>query len=360
MGFLRDIIAAPASWLYGMGVSIRHWLYDTEIKKSQEFDIPIVCVGNLTVGGTGKTPMTEYLVQVLSTYYYVAVLSRGYKRKTKGFLMCQPSMSYKRIGDEPKQMKMKFPTIPVAVCEDRCEGIRQLRATHPEVNLIILDDAFQHRAVESWVNIVLMDYSRPIYNDRLLPLGRLRDVRSALRRANMVITTKCPSSLTPLDMRLIKSNLELFPYQSLFFTSFKSGEAMPLFGDLSGESPIEKKSNILAMATIANPSSFFEYLGNNYKLLETVVFPDHHTFKMRDIAMIEEKLAKLPDDTKIVMTEKDAVKLIASKKIKNETKARMYCVSVNVKFADDKSDHFMHILSQYVSENQKFKITHPE
>lgn len=360
MGFFREILAAPASWLYGMGVNIRHFLYNVGVFKSEEFDIPIVCVGNLTVGGTGKTPTTEYLVQMLSSYYNVAILSRGYKRKTKGFVLCEPNMSYRRIGDEPKQMKMKFPSIPVAVCEDRREGIKQLRKHHREINLIILDDAYQHRAIEPWVNILLMDYNQPIYNDRMLPLGRLRDTKGALHRAHIVIVTKSPKNLTPLDMRLVRDNLELYPYQALYFTRFKSDDAMPLFKDLSGEEALAKGSNVLAFATIANPKGFFEYLKETYKLLDKIAFPDHHDFMMSDIAMIEERLSKLPEDTKIIMTEKDAVKLIASKRISAATRAKMYYVPVSVKFADGKSDHFRHILSQYVSENQKNNITHPK
>lgn len=360
MGFLQNIVAAPISWLYGMGVSLRHYFYNTGIYKSEEFDIPIVCVGNITVGGTGKTPTTEYLVQTLSSYYYVAVLSRGYKRKTKGFLLCEPNMSYRRIGDEPKQMKMKFPTVPVAVCENRREGIKQIRSHHPEVNLIILDDAFQHRAVEPWVNIVLMDYSNPIYNDKLLPLGRLRDLKGTIRRANMVVVTKCPKGLTPLDRRLVSKNLELFPYQTLFFTRFKSDDALPMFRDLSGEKPLLLGSNVLAISTIANPRPFIAHVESSYNLVDKIAFADHHNFKMRDIAMIEDRLKSYPPDTKIVMTEKDAVKLIASKKIKPETRAKMYCISVSMKFADGKADYFNHILLQFVSENQKYKITHPE
>ncbi len=360
MGFFRELLATPASWLYGLGLSVRHYLYDTGVYKSEEYDIPIVTVGNITVGGTGKTPTAEYLVQILSSYYYVAVLSRGYKRKTKGFLLCEPKMSYKRIGDEPKQIKMKFPSIPVAVCEDRREGIRLLREKHPEVNLIIMDDAFQHRAVESWVNIVLMDYNNPIYEDSLLPLGRLRDLKSSIHRANMVVVTKCPEGLTPLDRRLVSNNLELFPYQTLFFTRFTSSKAMPIFGELSGSDPIEKGSPVVAISTIANPTTFIEHVEENYKLIDKIIFPDHHTFKMKDITDIEAMLAKAPKGTRIVMTEKDAVKLIASKKIAESTRAKMYCISVNLTFVDDRDDYFSHILSQFVSENQKNKITHPE
>ena len=168
---LRTLWAAPLAWIYGLVVGIRHKLFDLKILRSEEFDIPIVCVGNLTVGGTGKTPVTEYLIEYFASRYNIAVLSRGYKRKTRGFVLSDVRSSFRAIGDEPKQIKLKYPEIPVAVCERRVEGIRRLREAHPEVNLIILDDAFQHRYVESWVNILLMDYNNPIYHDSFLSQG---------------------------------------------------------------------------------------------------------------------------------------------------------------------------------------------
>ncbi len=361
MGVLRNIFAIPASWLYGAGVAFRHALFNWKIKKITEFDIPIVCVGNITVGGTGKTPMTEYLVELLSSYYNVAVLSRGYKRKTKGFILASPDMSFKRIGDEPKQIKLKFPTIPVAVCEKRVEGINRLRELHPEVNLIILDDAFQHRYVESWVNIVLMDYNNPVYEDRLLPYGRLRDFRSSLERAHMFVVTKCPDSLSALDCRIVRNNLEMFPYQSLFFTKIISGSALPLFPDLIGTTEaLVDKHPVIAISTIANPTSYLDRIEQNYTLVDYIAFPDHHTFRMRDIERIEMMLKSAPEDTVIVMTEKDAVKLMGSKKIKKSTRAKMYYISISIAFNDNNDSSFIRILSQYVSENYKYKITHPQ
>ena len=175
---LPALIAAPLAWIYGLIINVRHKLFDLKILRSEEFDIPVVCVGNLTVGGTGKTPVTEFLIERLSGERRVAVLSRGYRRRTKGFVLSTPRSSVKSIGDEPKQMKMKYPDVPMAVCEKRAEGIRRLREIHPEIELVILDDAFQHRYVEPWVNILLMDYNRPVYRDRLLPWGRLRHART--------------------------------------------------------------------------------------------------------------------------------------------------------------------------------------
>lgn len=356
---MRNILLTPISWFYGMGVSLRHTLFDWGLFKSEEFDIPIICVGNITVGGTGKTPMSEYLVQAFSNNYNVAVLSRGYKRKTKGFLLATPTTSFKRIGDEPKQLKLKFPTIPVAVCEKRTLGIKLLRQAHPEVNLIILDDAFQHRYVEAWVNIVLMDYTRPVYEDRLLPAGRLRDHMSSLARANMFVITKCPKNLSSLDCRMVYKNLSPFPYQSLFFTRFHSQPAQPLFPDCATDSVLRRGQPVIAVAGIANPAGFLDHVEHSFAVVGKQIYPDHYTFKMKDITSLEQMLRDAPEGTAIVMTEKDAVKLLASKRLTDEFRARLYYITVGVEFVDDQECNFLRILEQYVRENQKYNITHP-
>ena len=250
---LPVLIAAPLAWIYGLIINVRHKLFDLKILRSEEFDIPVVCVGNLTVGGTGKTPVTEFLIERLSGERRVAVLSRGYRRRTKGFVLSTPRSSVKSIGDEPKQMKMKYPDVPMAVCEKRAEGIRRLREIHPEIELVILDDAFQHRYVEPWVNILLMDYNRPVYRDRLLPWGRLRDTRGQIDRANFVLVTKCPEDLNPLDMRIVRNSLGLYPYQSLYFSRMEQGEALPLFADRT-ERRIRRGDRVIVMAGIADAS----------------------------------------------------------------------------------------------------------
>ena len=226
---------------------------------------PIVCVGNLTVGGTGKTPVTEYLIEKLSPIFKVAVLSRGYKRKTRGFVLSTVQSSFRSIGDEPKQIKLKYPGIPVAVCEKRAEGIKKLRESHPEIELIILDDAFQHRYVEAWADIVLMDYNRPIYHDTFLPLGRLRDTPQQLDRADLVLVTKCPDSITPLDMRIVRKQLNLFPYQTLYFTKMVQGRPIPLFPE-QAKRAVSAGDPVIIMTGIANPQSLERIFPNIIKL----------------------------------------------------------------------------------------------
>lgn len=360
MGFIRDMFAAPVSWIYGAAVSFRHSLFNWGVKKTEEFDIPIVVVGNITVGGTGKTPMTEYLVRMLSDKYNVAVLSRGYGRKTKGFVEIRPRMSYKKVGDEPKQIKMNFPNIPVVVCEKRVAGIKRLREIHPEVNLVILDDAFQHRYVEGWVNIVLMDYNLPVYEDRLLPLGRLRDVKGALRRANILVVTKCPDALTPLDCRLVRNNLELYPYQTLYFAKSHNNKARPLFTKEAQAVELPFGSPVVAMVTIANPVPFLEYVEQNYQLSAELIFPDHHRLKYKDIEKLEAMLKAAPKSAVVVMTEKDAVKLFCARGLSKELRSRLYYVSVSMHLMDNGYDGFSSIVTKYVSENYKYKLLHPK
>ncbi len=358
---LHPFFSAPLAFLYGLVIDIRHKLFDTKVLKSEEFDIPIVCVGNLTVGGTGKTPVTEFLVEHLSADYNVAVISRGYRRKTKGFVLATTESSFRAIGDEPKQIKLKYPHIPVAVCEKRVEGIKRLREIHPEVNLIILDDAFQHRYVESWVNIVLMDYNNPIYKDKLLPWGRLRDRRSQIARAHIVLVTKCPENVKPLDLRLVNKYLDLFPYQSLYFSRMIPAGILPLFPDRAAEMNMRIKDGnpVIVMTGLANPASFINSVGKKYKIVNKLIFEDHHTYRMRDMAKLEDMLKNAPESTFIVITEKDAVKLTNGKKIPLEVQKRLYYMPITVSFLGDTEDNFLSQVNLYVRTNQKYSLLHP-
>lgn len=359
-GMLHPIFAAPLSVLYGIVIDIRNRLFDLHILKSEEFDIPIVCVGNLTVGGTGKTPVTEFLIEHFSACYNVAVLSRGYKRKTKGFVLAEPDSSFRAVGDEPKQIKLKFPDVPVAVCEKRVEGIRRLRELHPEINLIILDDAFQHRYVEPWVSIVLMDYHNPIYKDHLMPWGTLRDSKRQLDRANFVLVTKCPEEMSPLDMRIVKKSLNLFPYQSLYFSRMQSGHAMPLFPDMTGGGALPAGADVVMMSGIANPKSLRTSLSKRFNVVSELVFEDHHTYRVRDMERAMELVLEAPAGTAVVITEKDAVKLLNRKKIPAEIQRRLYYVPIKVSFVEGTQSGFLRQLELYVRTNQKYSVLHPE
>lgn len=355
---LPPLIAAPLSVLYGMAIHIRHKLFDLKILRSEEFDIPIVCVGNLTVGGTGKTPVTEFLIEHLSPNYCVGVISRGYRRKTKGFILSTPLSSARMIGDEPRQMKLKYPMIPIAVCEKRVDGIHQLRRIHPEINLIILDDAFQHRYVEPWVNILLMDYNHPVYRDRLLPWGRLRDCRDQIQRANFVLMTKCPEDLNPLDMRVVINTLALFPYQSLYFTKMDQGTIMPLFADVN-QQRVRPGDPVIVMSGIANPQAFLKAIREQYQVVEELTFNDHHTYRLSDVKCLETLLLQHPEAV-VLTTEKDAVKLTNRKKIPEEVQKRLYYVPIQVSFVGNSDVEFLRQIELYVRNNQKYSLLHPE
>ncbi len=355
---LPPLISVPLSWLYGMVVHIRHKLFDLKILRSEEFDIPVVCIGNLTVGGTGKTPVAELLIERFSEHYRVGVLSRGYRRRTKGFVLSTPTSSARTIGDEPRQMKLKYPSVPVAVCEKRAEGIRLLRKAHPEIELIILDDAFQHRYVEPWVNILLMDYNNPVYRDRLLPWGRLRDTRNQIHRANFVLVTKCPDDLNPLDMRIVINSLGLFPYQSLYFTRMRQGEITPLFADRA-VGKVREGDPVIAMSGIANPVPLLENLRKRFDVVAELTFDDHHTYRLSDMRRLEALFAAYPDAV-VLTTEKDAVKLTNRKKVPEAVQQRLYYVPIYVSFVADSESEFLRQLELYVRTNQKYSLLHPE
>lgn len=355
---LPPLISVPLSWLYGMVVHIRHKLFDLKILRSEEFDIPVVCIGNLTVGGTGKTPVAELLIERFSEHYRVGVLSRGYRRRTKGFVLSTLTSSARTIGDEPRQMKLKYPSVPVAVCEKRAEGIRLLRKAHPEIELIILDDAFQHRYVEPWVNILLMDYNNPVYRDRLLPWGRLRDTRNQIHRANFVLVTKCPDDLNPLDMRIVINSLGLFPYQSLYFTRMRQGEITPLFADRA-VGKVREGDPVIAMSGIANPVPLLENLRKRFDVVAELTFDDHHTYRLSDMRRLEALFAAYPDAV-VLTTEKDAVKLTNRKKVPEAVQQRLYYVPIHVSFVADSESEFLRQLELYVRTNQKYSLLHPE
>lgn len=361
---MLKLLTVPISWIYSAVTAIRNKCFDMRILKSEEYDIPVICVGNLSVGGTGKTPHTEMLVDMLSPYYNVAVLSRGYKRATKGYVDVKTNSPSKFVGDEPKQIKQKFPTIPVIVCEDRRSGIKILRANYPEVNLIILDDGFQHRYVETWLNVLLTDHANPFYNDKMLPWGRLRESKNGMSRAQIVIVTKTPTDIKPIEMRLISKYLNLFPYQSLFFTHMVQKEPVAVF-EKHKYSTIDSGSRVVAMAAIADPTDFISQLSKTYDVVDTIIFPDHYSYKKRDLNHIMSLLDKYGEDVNIITTEKDAVKFAGSKKIPDELCRRMFKVPIEVEFVEadysrlNTSEHFFNRILPYVKQNQKYNTLNP-
>ena len=328
----------PFAWLYGLGVRLRNAMFDCGLLRSQTFPIPVICVGNLTVGGTGKTPHTEYLIRLLTqTGRQVGVLSRGYKRKSKGFLWAEADTPMEQIGDEPFQMKSKFPNIRLAVDADRPHGIRCMTASQvqPPIDVILLDDAYQHRYVKAGLNILLTDYQRPIYEDALLPAGRLREPLSGKERADVVIVSKCPSDLSVSAAESIKGRLCLQPHQVLFFSTLHYGALRPYAdGRLDRVRPLDslcEDTPVILLTGIAAPGKLLADLNVYTKRVRSVCFPDHHQFTMADAESINRLYAEMDAGTLVITTEKDETRL-HHLPLDEEVKAHLYVLPIEVRF----------------------------
>ena len=347
----------PLSWLYGCAVRLRNILFDMGVLKSQSFDVPVISVGNITVGGTGKTPHVEYLVRLLHSQVRVAVLSRGYKRKSKGFVMATDTTTARDIGDEPMQMKHKFPDISVAVCKNRSEGIRRLIGQDEKLDVVLLDDAFQHRYVKPGINILLVDYHRLIIYDKLLPAGRLREPLSGKNRADVVIVTKCPLNLKPMEYRVITKAMNLFPYQTLYFTTLDYGSLRPLYNKgVSRPHQIGCDEHVLLLTGIASPRQMMEDLQQFTTHLSPLSFPDHHTFSSKDYRRINEAFAALPSPRCIVTTEKDAARLADGSQLSDEVRQAIYVLPVSIKFMQNQEEKFNEYILGYVRKNSRNSI----
>ncbi len=287
---------------------MRNKLYDKNILKSASFNFPLICVGNLATGGTGKTPMTEYLVRLLKNNYNTATLSRGYKRKTVGFAIANEETTALEIGDEPMQFHQKFPDVTIAVGEERIVAIPQLLHQRPDTEVIILDDAFQHRQVKAGLNIILTDYSNLYTRDFILPAGDLRDVRSSSKRADIIIVTKCKAGLTETEKKHIIAEIKPAVRQQVFFTTIIYSQPYHLF--TKEIINIEHDYGILLVCGIANPKPIKEHLAKHADSYDMLRYPDHHIFHSNDLQDIRQHFKKMNSDNKVVLTtEKDAVRL---------------------------------------------------
>ena len=343
-------LLAPAALLYKAGVTFRHRLFDWGILKSEKFDIPVICIGNITVGGTGKTPMAEMVIAYMSQMHRVALLSRGYGRRTKGYLEVKADSRYRDVCDEPLQIKLKFPDTVVAVCEKRADGIRRICAEHPDVDLIVMDDGFQHRYVEPKVNIVMIDATRPVQHDRMLPLGTLRDLPEELHRAHYFVVTKCPEKMAPIDRRILRKVLIQVAYQRVYFTRFESFMPQPLFPDAAPGEPLVQGQQVIALSGIGSPKPFLAALRESYEVVAEMTLDDHHVYKVRDLNRLRELLDKFPGAV-IVTTEKDAVKLTNRAKIPEEIQRRIYYLPINISFIEDSATDFLQKLEEDVRGN---------
>lgn len=299
----------PFAALYGLVVFVRNRLFDRSILKSASFNFPLICVGNLAVGGTGKTPMVEYILELLQRHFKSATVSRGYRRKTRGYLLANESTSALEIGDEPMQIHLKFPGVAVAVGEERLVAIPQLLHDRPDLEVIVLDDAFQHRSIRAGWNILLTDFSNLYTRDHLLPVGDLRDLKSESRRADMIIVTKCPSDLTEKQRDALSQEMHPLSSQKLFFTSIEYSRPFHMFS--REEIAISEDMDVLLVCGIANPDPVKQLLNEKVRSYEMLRYKDHHIFSLDDLDDIRSEFEKIENSRKVILTtEKDAVRLI--------------------------------------------------
>lgn len=349
-GWLR-----PLSWFYGFGVAVRNIMFDWGLLKQHSFDKPVISIGNITVGGTGKTPHTEYLLRMLLPKYKVAVLSRGYKRKSRGYHLAALDTPVSVLGDEPWQMKQKFPQAIVAVDANRRRGITRLTtdaAQSPDV--ILLDDAFQHRHVKPGLNIVLTDYHRLVTDDELLPAGRLREPVSSLSRANIVIVTKCPADIKPIDYRVLRNALNLKPYQYLFFSCFRYGVLRHLFGETKGQTEeLTPDTHVLLLTGIASPQQMLFDLQRATRHITLLSFPDHHTFSHSDIERIEASFTAMQGSKRIIVTtEKDGARLMGITELSTIVRRHIYVLPIEVEILQDQESQLQSIILDYIGKTK--------
>ncbi|MGE0078991.1 MAG: tetraacyldisaccharide 4'-kinase [Bacteroidales bacterium] len=346
MRALRFILL-PISFLYWFVVKVRNILFDINLLKGYSPDISSICIGNVTVGGTGKTPHSEYLIELLQNQFNVGLLSRGYKRKSKGFKVVKTDSTVEEVGDEPLQIKMKYPNTTVAVDEDRVNGTNEMVYNFPEMNVLLLDDAFQHRYIKPGLSILLTDYNNLITRDFFLPTGRLRDSISEKRRAKIIIVTKCPPELSNQEMLRISNELKLKNNQSLYFSSINYGTIKPIFENSTTAIELNNNSEVYALAGIANPQPFFNYLVKNFQIVGKRSYPDHHHFSKKEIQLIFEGYS---ENTLVVTTEKDAAR-IRCLDIDPMFKEKLHYLSININFLNNDTEKFNKQIIDYVGKN---------
>lgn len=354
---LAKLILTPCSYIYKAIVEARNFMFNAGILKQREFDVPVVVVGNLAVGGTGKTPHTEYIVSRLCMHYKMAVLSRGYKRKTKGFVRASKNLSSYDLGDEPYQIYRKFGScVDVAVCESRVKGIESMLEINPEINLFVLDDAYQHRYVKPRVSVLLTDYKRLPCDDKMLPLGELREPADGLTRADIVVVTKCPRDMKPIDVNVVKKKLNLAKWQKVFFSTYKYKDLVPVFTSESDYLPdlnwLNSNDTILVVTGIANPVPMVKHLKQYNAKVKVIHFSDHHDYSREDLAFIAKTYNKLTGERKIIVTtEKDAVRLINNAYFPHALKKLIYYLPIEVDFLQGDGD-FISLLTTKITQNK--------
>ena len=340
----------PFALIYWLVIVVRSWLYDKKYFQSVSFGLPVICVGNLSVGGTGKSPMVEYLIEMLKSDFKVATLSRGYKRKTKGYALADKESTALEIGDEPMQFHLKFPDVPVAVGEKRNEAIPQLLHDRGETQAIILDDAFQHRQIKPGLNILLTDYNNLFTRDFYLPAGDLRDLKANYKRADIIIVTKCNTRVTKKESDDIIAEIKPLNNQQIFFTTLDYGQMYHITG--KPDFVLTENTEVLLVSGIANPKSLQQMLEKNCKTYSMIHYPDHHIFTIDDLKDIKNKFQTMEGNNKIILsTEKDAVRLAKFKSAVHELP--LFIIPIRHRFLFDGAEQFNRLVTNFIKDFKK-------
>lgn len=338
--YLIKILLSPFSLVYGLVIALRNFLYNISFLKSTSFNVPVISIGNLSMGGTGKSPHIEYLVRLLEDYISLATLSRGYKRKTKGFRLVSINDRVENVGDEPLQFKRKFKNIDVAVSESRTIGIPKLLISNPQIQGILLDDAFQHRSVRPGLNILLTDFSKPFTRDYLLPSGSLREWRGAYKRADIIIVTKCPEFLNEEQKRRITEEINPLSHQRLFFSKYQYQNPYYIFNP-NQRILLTDDIDAILVSAIANTDYINAYLENKVQSLRNVEYEDHHEFSNHDVSRIKLIFQNINSPKKLILTtEKDAMRLLAHKQYLVDNKLPIFVLPTKVAFLDQDGAQF--------------------
>jgi tetraacyldisaccharide 4'-kinase len=339
------ILLLPFALIYWLVIAIRKWMYDKKILQSASFGLPVICVGNLSVGGTGKSPMVEYMIEMLKDKFNIATLSRGYKRKTKGYTLANDNSTALEIGDEPMQFYLKFPGISVAVGEERLEAIPQLLHDKPETQVILLDDAFQHRSVKAGLNILLTDYGNLFTRDFYLPTGDLRDLKSSYKRAEVIVVTKCPPDLSEKERNGIIIEINPLQRQCVFFTKIQYDE--PYHISTKKNIHLTEKKEVLLISGIANPKPLKKLLEDYSEVYYMMQYPDHYIFTIDDLKEIKKRFESIDAKNKIILTtEKDAVRLVKFNNAINDLP--LFVMPIRHRFLFDGEKQFNQLVNDFI------------
>ncbi|MER3499298.1 MAG: tetraacyldisaccharide 4'-kinase [Chitinophagaceae bacterium] len=355
--FLKSfrIFLLPFAFVYWFIVWLRNFFYDKNIFKSSSFGLPVICVGNLSVGGTGKSPMVEYLVGVLKNDFKLAIISRGYKRKTKGYVLANEQSTALHIGDEPMQFHLKFPDVPVAVGEERLVAIPQLLHDKPETQVIILDDAFQHRSIRAGINILLTDYGNLFTRDFYLPTGDLRDIKSSYKRAHIIVVTKCKEQLSVDEAEKIKKEIAPLSHQHIFFTTIRYTHPHHICSRM--QLNLDPELEVLLVTGIANPKPLKKLLEEHSSSYHMMQYGDHHIYSIDDLKEIRRRFDEMDSRKKIILTtEKDAVRLLKFSAELEEMP--VYVIPIRHYFLFEQAGQFNELIKKFITQFKNAEIHH--